>query len=156
MALASPHQRQWQGTALVVLQFGLLLLLALMAVPRTFRGEWTLPSLGLAGLSIALAIWTLAHNRLGNFNIHPAPKASGVLITSGPYRHIRHPMYSAVLLGGAALAAAAEPGWAWLLWAALLGVLWAKASLEEVWLREHYPPYDAYCQSSKRFIPGVL
>lgn len=156
MALFSPHQRQRQGTALVILQFGLLLLLAWMAAPRTWRGEWPPVSVLLAALSVALAVWTLVYNQLGNFNIHPAPKANGTLITSGPYRRIRHPMYSAVLLGGAALAAAAEPGWAWLIWAALLGVLWIKASLEEVWLREHYPPYDAYCHSSKRFIPGVL
>ena len=151
----SPQQRQWRGTALVVLQFGLLLLLAWMATPQTLRLAWPFSSVLLAALSIALVVWTLAHNRLGNFNIHPAPKASGALITSGPYRRIRHPMYSAVLLGGAALADAAEFGGAWLAWGALVLVLWAKASLEEVWLRERYPDYAAYCQSSRRFIPGV-
>ena len=156
MALFSPHQRQLQGTWLVALQFGLLLLLALMAAPRTLRLEWSSLSLGLAALSVALVVWTLAHNRLGNFRIHPAPQATGRLITRGPYRLIRHPMYSAVLLGAAALAEAAGPGWAWLLWAALVGVLWVKARLEETWLRERYPEYAAYVQSSRRFIPWVL
>jgi protein-S-isoprenylcysteine O-methyltransferase Ste14 len=154
MSFFSPHQRQ--GTALVVLQFGLLLFLTLMAASRTLRGEWSPLSLGLAGLSVALVVWTLAHNRLGNFNIHPAPKVNGTLVTSGPYRRIRHPMYTAVMLGGAALAGAAEPAWAWLVWAALVGVLWAKARLEELWLRERYPHYAAYCQSSQRFIPWVV
>ncbi|MDQ3261228.1 MAG: hypothetical protein M3Q00_10690, partial [Pseudomonadota bacterium] len=52
--------------------------------------------------SIALGIYTLLYNRLGNFNIRPEPKASGRLITSGPYRLIRHPMYSALTLAMAA------------------------------------------------------
>jgi protein-S-isoprenylcysteine O-methyltransferase Ste14 len=156
MAFFSPHQRQRKGTVLVVLQFGLLLFLAWMAAPRAWQGEWPPVSVLLAALSVALAAWTLVHNRLGNFNIHPAPKTNGTLITNGPYRRIRHPMYSAVLLGGAALAAAAEPSWAWLVWAALAGVLWVKASLEETWLSEHYPPYAAYCNTSKRFIPWLL
>ncbi len=156
MSSISPQQRQRYGTLMVILQFGLLLVLAWMAVPRTLRGEWPVFSILLAGLSVAVAVWTLVHNRLGNFNIHPAPKVSGALITSGPYRMIRHPMYTAVLLGGAALAGAAGHPWAWLIWAALFAVLWAKASLEEVWLFEHYPPYAAYCQVTKRFIPWLL
>ncbi len=141
---------------MVILQFGLLLVLAWMAVPRGLRGEWPMFSVVLAGLSVAVAVWTLVHNRLGNFNIHPAPKVRGTLVTSGPYRLIRHPMYTAVLLGGAALAGAAGHTWAWLVWAALFTVLWAKASLEEAWLREHYPPYVAYRRVTTRFIPWLL
>lgn len=156
MAFFSPHQRQRKGTVLVVLQFGLLLFLAWMAAPRAWQGEWPPVSVLLAILSVALAGWTLAHNRLGNFRIHPAPKVEGRLITSGPYRLVRHPMYTAVLLGGAALAEASEPVGAWLVWLALVGVLWVKASLEETWLSEHYPPYAAYCSTSKRFIPWLL
>jgi protein-S-isoprenylcysteine O-methyltransferase Ste14 len=156
MALFSPHQRQLQGSWLVALQFGLLLILAWMAAPRMWQGEWPPDSALLATLSVALAAWTLMHNRLGNFRIHPAPKVEGRLITSGPYRLVRHPMYTAVLLGGAALAEASEPVGAWLVWLALVGVLWVKASLEETWLIEHYPPYAAYCSTSKRFIPWLL
>jgi len=156
MPSPSPHQRQRQGSWLVALQFGLLLLLALMAAPQTWRGDWPPLSLGLAALSVALVGWTLAHNRLGNFRIHPAPKVDGRLITGGPYRLVRHPMYTAVLLGGAALAGASEPVGAWLVWLALAGVLWVKASLEETWLSEHYPHYAAYCSTSKRFIPWLL
>lgn len=149
-------QRQLTGHLLVVSQFGLLLLLAVMAAPRVRQGQLPLMSLSLAGMSALLGVWTLAYNRLGNFNIHPAPKASGALITGGPYRWIRHPMYSAVLLGAAAMAWLVEPSVGAAAWCALVLVLLTKASLEERWLRERHAGYAAYCQQCKRFVPWVF
>ena len=142
------------GIFLVILQFGLLLLLAAMAAGAVAVGAVPMASWLLAAASVLLGLWTVAHNRIGNFNIRPTPKAGGRLITSGPYQHIRHPMYSAVLLGAAALAFASHP-WAWLAWAGLCVVLWRKSSLEERWLSEHHPDYTAYRQRSHRFIPWV-
>jgi protein-S-isoprenylcysteine O-methyltransferase Ste14 len=150
------QHRQFVGNLLVALQFGVLLLLAVLAAPRVWQGHLPLMSLTLAGLSVLLGVWTLAYNRLGNFNIHPAPKASGELVTGGPYRLIRHPMYSAVLLAAAAMAWLVTPWLGVLAWAALVLVLFTKANLEEHWLREHHPGYAAYCQQCKRFVPWLL
>ncbi len=143
------------GAFLVLLQFGLLLLLAAMASTAAMAGAVPLPAWLLAAASVLLGLWTLAYNRIGNFNIRPTPKPGGRLITSGPYQWIRHPMYSAVLLGGAALAWASHP-WAWLAWAVLCAVLWGKSSLEERWMAEHHPHYTAYRQRRRRFIPWLL
>lgn len=134
---------------------GLLLLLAAMAVGATMAGTVPLPAWVLAAACVLLGLWTLAHNRIGNFNVRPTPKAGGRLITSGPYQWVRHPMYSAVLLGAAALAWASQP-WAWLAWAALGVVLWRKSSLEEGWLAKRHPDYTAYRRRSRRFIPWLL
>ncbi len=144
------------GSWLVGLQFGLLLALAGLAGPSLIHGRVPWGSVGLALVSVLLAAWTLGHNRLGNFNIRPAPKVDGVLVTSGPYRAIRHPMYSAVLLGALALAAMAELRWSLPLWTALVWVLWVKARLEERWLGERYASYSIYCKHSKRFVPGLF
>lgn len=112
---------------LVVLQFSLLALVGWRA--------WVAPS-GLSApvasrlvVSAMLALWALAANRPGNFNIRPTPRHGGVLITSGPYRWIRHPVYTSVLLAAAAAAwkPVETPGL--LLWLALLGVLLAKATI---------------------------
>lgn len=143
------------GALLVTLQFALLALLALLAAPALAHGSIAWPAWLLAAASVSLGLWTLAHNRIGNFNIRPTPKASGRLVTSGPYQHVRHPMYGAVLLGAAALAWVA-PAWAWLAWAALCGVLWHKSSLEEAALSQRYPDYAAYRQRSHRFLPWLL
>lgn len=141
---------------LVVLQFGLLFWLAAMALPQLSQGRIGWIGALLLLLSAALGGWTLLHNRLGNFNIHPEPKSDGVLVTSGPYRWMRHPMYTTVLLGAAALSCLPGSTSAWLVWLGLFGVLLAKSSMEERWLRLHHPQYQNYCRQCKRFIPWLL
>lgn len=141
---------------LVALQFGLIAWHLLLAAPAIVQGQIPLASWCLAGAAVVLAVWTLRHNRMGNFNIHPAPKTAGVLVTSGPYRWIRHPMYTTVLMGAAALAWLPGTASVWLVWAALAGVLFVKLTLEERWLRERYASYDAYKNVSKRLLPWIF
>ena len=43
-------------------------------------------------------LFTLYHNKIGNFSVYPEIKPRARLITSGPYRQVRHPMYTAFWL----------------------------------------------------------
>jgi protein-S-isoprenylcysteine O-methyltransferase Ste14 len=147
-----------RGTLLVAAQFALILALGVIGVAGLLQGLSSLRG-GVATVLLAaaagLGAWTLQANRPGNFNIHPRPREGGALITHGPYRHIRHPMYTTVLLGSAAAVPAASTGWiAAVLWAALAVVLSLKAGLEERWMRTVHPGYDAYAASVRRFVPG--
>jgi protein-S-isoprenylcysteine O-methyltransferase Ste14 len=101
-------------------------------------------------------LWTLAHNRPGNFNIRPEPKASGHLVTAGPYRYLRHPMYSALLLFCAAEVVAYADAVKVLALLLMLAVLWMKSVLEERGLRERYPEYADYARRVKRFVPLMI
>jgi protein-S-isoprenylcysteine O-methyltransferase Ste14 len=156
MIESNSNRLKLAGSVLVALQFGLIAWHFALAAPAIVQGRFPLASWCLAGAAVALAVWTLGHNRLGNFNIHPAPKISGVLITSGPYRWIRHPMYTTVLMGAAALAWMPGTALAWLVWVALAVVLLAKLTMEERWLREHYSSYEAYERVSKRLLPWIF
>jgi protein-S-isoprenylcysteine O-methyltransferase Ste14 len=140
------------ATTLVAAQFVLIaVILACGALPLQSAG----PAAALAA-GIALGLWTLLHNRPGNFNIRPVPKDTAVLITGGPYHWVRHPMYVALLLVMAAVAGAAPHMLAgWLALLALAAVLAAKAALEERLLRQAYPGYAEYATRTHRFIPGV-
>jgi protein-S-isoprenylcysteine O-methyltransferase Ste14 len=156
MPVSTIQRRKLIGSVLVALQFGLLILQAGLAAPRVLQGMLPVGALLIAGASFALAVWTLMHNRLGNFNIDPTPKDRGVLVTKGPYRWIRHPMYTSLLLGAGALASMSSPLAAWLAWSALAVVLLLKSTLEEHWLCERYPGYAAYRLVSKRFVPWLF
>jgi protein-S-isoprenylcysteine O-methyltransferase Ste14 len=156
MPIFSIQNRKLAGTVLVALQFGLLFGLAALASPKLLRVDLSLGALILAGVSIALAAWTLIHNPPGNFNIRPTPREKGTLITTGPYRHIRHPMYTSVLLGAAALAWLSDPLPGWSAWLALAFVLLSKSSLEEPWMCEQHPGYGTYMQTNKRLLPWIF
>lgn len=85
----------------------------------------------------------------------PRPLDGATLNQGGPYRWMRHPIYSGVML--------ASFGWAlWRLSAA--GAICAlalalffdrKAVHEEIWLRQKYPDYPDYARRVKKFIPGL-
>ena len=140
------------GRLLVLAQFAVILALAWPATAISL----SLPGALMAVLASALGIWTICHNRPGNFNIHPEPKATGRLITSGPYSYVRHPMYVALLLFGAAVAIAFGDYRKTACWLALALVLWAKSVLEERALRRRFPDYPAYASRVCRFIPGLF
>ncbi len=147
--------RLWTGSLLVLLQFALLAVLVLLALPVVEHGAIPLAVWPMAGAALLLAGWALRANRPGNFNIHPRPRVGGTLVTSGPYGWIRHPMYTSFLLGALALARTADEGAAWLVWGALLMVLWIKSGLEERWMLSQHPGYAHYREQTKRFVPWV-
>jgi protein-S-isoprenylcysteine O-methyltransferase Ste14 len=49
-------------------------------------------------LGIVLGIWSVFVMRKSVLSVMPDPDPSAILIKSGPYRIIRHPMYSALFL----------------------------------------------------------
>ena len=140
------------GRGLVAAQFALIAWLIWPFTPQV----WTLPAMVLLAAALVLGIWTLVYNRPGNFNIRPEPKATGRLITGGPYRYLRHPMYGALLL----FCAAEVVAYADVRKLATLGlmvvVLWLKSTLEEQGLRAKFPEYADYAARVRRFIPWLI
>ncbi len=141
-----------QGLLLVAAQFALIGWLIWPFTPQT----WSPPAMLLAGAALVLGVWTLAHNRPGNFNIRPEPKASARLVTSGPYRFMRHPMYSALLLFAAAEVIAYADALKLAAWLALALVLLCKSVLEERGLAVQFAHYPAYAARVRRLIPWVF
>jgi protein-S-isoprenylcysteine O-methyltransferase Ste14 len=105
----------------------------------------------IAGLYLgAWAVWTI---KLKNLRPLPEPSRQAKLVTRGPYRWIRHPMYTAVLLMTGALvldAPGRERVGAWLL---LVADLLVKLHFEESLLAARFPEYSAYRKRTKRLIP---
>lgn len=140
------------STALVAAQFSLIAMMVVMALPPSNLFIGMLVSL----LGSALGVWALVLNRPGNFNIRPELRDGCVMVTGGPYRFIRHPMYSAVMLimGGVVMA---SPSIIMGLLYFLLGiVLFLKAGKEERLWCEHLEEYQNYRELRKMFIPFLL
>ena len=138
------------SVALVLAQFACL---AVLVVPLPGSGAPHPAGLVLAGCGGVIGAWALSANRPGNFNVRPDPKQDGVLVRHGPYRHVRHPMYLAVLLFGTGVTLGFADAWRWGVLALLAIVLHFKARVEERALLALHPDYADYLQRTPALIP---
>ena len=147
-----------------------LLILAVVAgIPALQRGaggpvaDWLTPSsisVRLPGLlpivlGVTLALW--GATSLGP-NLTPAtqPGERAVLVQTGPYRLVRHPVYLGVTL------ILAGTGWLYAnpAIAALVGLVallffGEKAAVEERWMRSRFPEYAEYASRVPRLLPRL-
>ena len=92
---------------------------------------------GIAALGIAFAIWARRH--LGeNWSATITLKEGHELIRSGPYRHIRHPIYTGMLTGLAGTALALGEYRALLSLAIAVSAFYFKARKEERYLVQEF------------------
>jgi protein-S-isoprenylcysteine O-methyltransferase Ste14 len=111
--------------------------------------------LALFALGLAFAIW--ARVQLGrNWGTPMTTKDDPELVTSGPYRYVRHPIYSGIIT--AALGTAVGLSWSWLIAFGLAGAYFVyAATVEEKNLAKEFPAaYPAYRRATKMLIPFVL
>jgi protein-S-isoprenylcysteine O-methyltransferase Ste14 len=104
-------------------------------------------------LGLGLGFWAILTMRIGNFNIVPDPLARSQLVTSGPYRLIRHPMYLALLLATLPLVINEFDLIRFSIWLILLIDLILKLTYEENLLVAKLVGYDQYIERSYRLIP---
>ena len=109
-------------------------------------------------LAALLMLWARLTFGMRSFHATANPTAGG-LVTSGPYRYWRHPIYTAVLLfmWTGILAHGAAPTLIDLALGALAtGMTLVRVMAEEQLLRVAMPEYAGYASRTKRFIPFVL
>jgi protein-S-isoprenylcysteine O-methyltransferase Ste14 len=105
--------------------------------------------------AVCLMVWARA--TFGSRSFHAAANpTTGGLVTAGPYRFIRHPIYTAACLFG----------WAgilsnWSLPAAGLGIALLVGGLVRMLCEERlvvrvYPEYREYARTTKRMVPFVF
>ncbi len=140
-----------KGKILVTIQFTCLALLAIFTNWLILKW-WVFI---LLSVSAFLAFWAMAIMKYGNFNIVPNPVEDGTMVSSGPYKLIRHPMYASIFIFAAALLAGQFDYVKLAISLALLACLVVKMSFEEDLLCKHYPGYKAYMGNTKRVIPFV-
>ena len=114
----------------------------------------------IGSLLLALSLWLFhrSHADLGtNWSITLEIRESHRLVTEGLYLHVRHPMYSALLMYGLGQAIVV-PNWVAgpFYIVAMVLVCALRLSPEEELMRDQFKgEYEAYAARTERLIPGV-
>lgn len=104
---------------------------------------------------LALAVWARIY--LGrNWGMPMTKKDEPELVTSGPYRYVRHPIYSGLLL--AVLGTALATNLYLLIALVLVGAYFIySATVEERLMTDTFPgAYGKYKTATKMLVPSVL
>jgi protein-S-isoprenylcysteine O-methyltransferase Ste14 len=102
-----------------------------------------------------LMLWARSTFGLRSFHTGANPTEGG-LVTTGPYRYLRHPIYAAILLFlSAAVLSHLSLATVSLALVSAIGVA-MRIFAEERLLIERYPEYAVYATRTKRIIPFLL
>jgi len=136
---------------LVFLQFALIAVL-LFILPLSFHPA----ALIIQATAIIIGLWAVQTMHLGHFNILPDPMPTTELVTSGPYRYIRHPMYLSILLFFFPMVVLNLDWLSLSIYSNLFIILFIKLSYEEQLLVEKLKNYHQYQKMTKKLIPYIL
>ena len=156
-----PPVATWKPNLLLAGQFFIVVAVAIaLAYDGTLPDGEITPLRALGGLTafVGMILAFIASRRLGPaMRASPVPRPEGDLITGGPYRLVRHPIYGglSLFLMGTALVLESLVGL--LVAAALVPYFMLKAGYEERQLRMRYAGYSAYRRAvPRRLIPFVI
>jgi protein-S-isoprenylcysteine O-methyltransferase Ste14 len=124
----------------------------LWSAPLEFK--WGLFALTMTGF--ALCWWARLHlGRLWSGAV--TLKADHRIVDTGPYRWVRHPIYTGLILAAAATATLQATAVSFAGLAVIVPGLWIKARLEERFLRAELgaDAYDAYARRTGMLFPGL-
>lgn len=110
--------------------------------------------LGIAGA--LLGLWAILVMEPGRFNITPDVNKNSRMVTKGPYKFIRHPMYTSVLMITLAWVLNSPTIFRSIIWIALAFDLISKLKYEEELLGDRYKEYHDYQSRTKNLIPFIF
>jgi len=141
----------------IISRYGLFIVIGAIVLLAATDGLFSSSAVVIAAqlIAVGINIWARRSFPTNTFRIDATPSAETV-IRRGPYRLIRHPMYSSVLLFI----------WAGILshlslWTVAIGIVATIVSVlrivfEERFLLERYPDYLDYAKKTKAVIPYLV
>lgn len=104
-------------------------------------------------LGLGIGIWAAFTFRTTKFSLLAEIPENAALIIDGPYRVIRHPMYTSVMLIAAALVVNEPSPSRLIALIVLAATLFIKMEREEVYLNRHFKEYGEYKAKTQKLIP---
>jgi protein-S-isoprenylcysteine O-methyltransferase Ste14 len=149
--------RKWDHKPVPVIAAvtGSFVLYTLFLFPGQTRSQ-DLRVLGLSDIFLAAgmlwALYSLSYLR-NRFSIVPEARE---LVTTGPYRVVRHPVYLGEIIAGLGLVLPTLLSLHAIVLAVFLSAQLLRTQFEEQVLRDAFPEYGAYARQTRRLIPFVL
>ena len=154
--------KPWDKILAPMLAFGSLLILIVAGADKSFG--WTSPySLNAKLVSLifiifgyAFSSWALIENKFFSGVVRIQTDRGHHVVTTGPYRIVRHPGYSSALWTYLATPILLDSLWAFIPTILLIIVLVVRTSLEDRTLQAELPGYKEFTQKTHyRLFPGI-
>ena len=107
-------------------------------------------------LGFSLSIWAIFVMQIGNFNVQPEVKTNANFITKGPYKLIRNPMYTGLILFFSANIISEFSFFSLTVFTILVAVFLSKIAMEELFLDKKFGlQYERYREKTYRLVPYI-
>jgi len=107
-------------------------------------------------LSSLFGTWAMLANRFFSAVVRIQTDRGHTVVTTGPYRFVRHPGYAAGVLGYLAMPLLLNSLWASILALLTIALIIVRTKLEDDTLQAELPGYVDYTQQTRyRLLPGV-
>ena len=154
--------KSWDKTLMIIYTVMLFVLFAVAGLDAGRFGWSVMPIAlqvaGFAALALAMAVtyWAMATNPFLSTVVRIQDDRGHYVVTSGPYRYVRHPMYAMMFLMWPGIALELGSWWALIPAAVIVIVIVIRTALEDRTLQAGLPGYTAYAQRVRyRLMPGV-
>jgi protein-S-isoprenylcysteine O-methyltransferase Ste14 len=154
--------KSWDKTLMIIYTVMLFVLFAVAGLDAGRFGWSVMPIawqvVGFVALAVAMAVtyWAMATNPFLSTIVRIQDDRGHYVVTSGPYRYVRHPMYAMMFLMWPGIALELGSWWALLPAAVIVIVFVIRTALEDRTLQAELPGYPAYAQRVHyRLVPGL-
>ncbi len=154
--------KSWDRKLLPLIVYLPLLAIVIAALDLRFawlpRLQLWLQMLGLAGMIVgqAFGIWAMLVNRFFSSVVRIQADRGQTVVSTGPYRVIRHPGYASGMLTNFSYPLLLGSAWALIPMAIVLGLTVVRTALEDRTLQAELPGYGEYAARVHfRLLPGI-
>jgi protein-S-isoprenylcysteine O-methyltransferase Ste14 len=154
--------KSWDKTLMIIYTVMLFVLFAVAGLDAGRFGWSAMPialqAVGFVALAFAMAVtyWAMATNPFLSTIVRIQDDRGHYVVTSGPYRYVRHPMYAMMFLMWPGIALELGSWWALLPAAVIVIVFVIRTALEDRTLQAELTGYTAYAQRVRyRLVPGL-
>jgi protein-S-isoprenylcysteine O-methyltransferase Ste14 len=154
--------KPWDKVLAPVLGIGSVLILVVSGLDKYYgwtpASSLTVNLIALFGIlfGYAFSSWALIENRFFSGTVRIQTERGHHVVSTGPYRIVRHPGYAGGLFGYIFIPLLLDSYWAWIPTILLCIVMIVRTALEDKTLQAELPGYKEYAQKTKhRLVPWV-